>query len=135
MKKLFILGLVLLMVVVIATAALAKADVQKLVPYPFDGAEYPDASGQAIVNDSMGDVVLEITVSVKGLDPGVEYEVKGCTSSGVGDWTSIGFFTTNANGNGNFHINFRADDTLPPTVHIYVNLGGGNTLLMDEDYE
>jgi hypothetical protein len=134
MKKIIILGLVLLMVVVFGTAALAKADVQKLVPFPLVGPMYPDASGQAIVNDSMGDVVLEITVSVKGLEPETEYEVKSCTSQTEADWTSIDFFTTNINGNGHFHINYREGDTLPPTGHIYINLGAGNTLLMDEDY-
>jgi hypothetical protein len=123
MKKIIILGLVLLMVVVFGTATLAKADVQKLVPY---GDAYPEASGKAIVNNSMGDVVLEITVSVKGLEPGTEYEVKGCFP-----WTSISFFTTNKNGNGHFHINFLDGETLPPIAHIYINLGPGNTLLMD----
>ena len=132
MKKLIILGLVLLMVVVFGTAVLAKADLQTLVPYGGDSA-YPDASGKAIVNVSNGNVVLEITVSVKGLDAETEYEVKGC-SEGGGDWTPIGFFTTNKNGNGHFHVNFLDGDTLPPVTHIYINQGAGNTLLMDEDY-
>jgi len=128
MKKLIILGLVLLMVVVFATAALAKADVQKLVPYD---PLYPDASGQAIVNDSMGDVVLEITVSVKGLEPETEHTVY------LGKpWFSLGTFTTNKNGNGHFHINLRAVDVQPnpAAVHIAVNKGTSQTVLIDEDY-
>ena len=77
MKKLFVLGLVLLMVVIFGTAALAMADVQKLVPYayPDQGPAEPDASGKAIVNVSMGDVVLEITVSAQGLKPDTDYTV------------------------------------------------------------
>ena len=133
MKKIIILGVVLLMVFVFATAALAKADVQKLVPFPFNDPRVPDASGKAIVNDSMGDVVLEITVSVKGLEPDTTYEVKSCADSS-GPWVPLGEFTTNANGNGHWHMNYRAGDDLPPTAHIYINLGAGNTLLMDEDY-
>ena len=143
MKKLFVLGLVLLMVVIFGTAALAMADVQKLLPYPFTPSGTPmvplcpDASGKAIVNDSMGDVVLEITVSVIGLEPDTEYVVKSCTSWPSGPWIMIGEFTTNANGNGHFHLNFRADETLPETTeHIYINIKGtSNTVLMDEDFD
>jgi len=137
MKKLLILSLVLLMVVVFATAALAKAEKQILEPYVSSNAPYyEEASGKAIVNTSKGDVVLEITVSVKGLEPGTEYEVKGCISKAEAGWTSIGVFTTNANGNGNFHINFRVDEDLPPTGYIYINLPGigDSTVLMAEGY-
>ena len=133
MKKVVVLIVTVLLVsFAVSGIVLAKADVQKLVPHGDDPA-YPDASGKAIVNCPKGDVVLQITVSVKGLEADTEYEVKGC-SSGGGDWTSIGYFTTNKNGNGHFHINCRADEVLPPTVHIYINKGAGNTLLMDEDY-
>jgi hypothetical protein len=126
MKKIIILGLVLLMVVVFGTAALAKADVQKLVPY---GAAYPDASGKAIVNTSMGDVVLEITVSVIGLEPDTEHFVYLSHP-----WFLLGTFTTNKNGNGHFHINIRWDEDQPTTAHIAINKGPSQTVLIDEDY-
>ena len=121
MKKIIILGLVLLMVVVFATAALAKADVQKLVPYNYLGGDpaYPDAKGKVIVNEPKGDVVLQITVSVIGLEPDTDYWVKSCTSLTTGDWTDIGPFTTNSNGNGHFHINYREDLLLPLDI-IYI---------------
>ena len=110
MKKLIILGLVLLMVVVFGTAALAKADVQKLVPFTGYAADtyLPDASGKAIVNNSMGDVVLEITVIAKGLDDGELYTVSLIINGGI--WFPLGEFTANANGNGHFHINYSEED-------------------------
>jgi len=134
MKKYMVLiAIVVLVSFAMSGIALAKADVQKLVPYTPHGPIDPDASGKAIVNCPKGDVVLVITVSVKGLDPNTEYQVKSCTSLADADWKLIGTFTTNKNGNGHFHINFRAGDVLPPTGHIYINTGPGQTVLMDED--
>lgn len=126
MKKIIILGLVLLMVVVFGTVALAEADVQKLVLLTSD-TTYQYASGMAIVNYPEEDVALVITVSVKGLIPETEYEVKGCWG-----YVSIGFFTTNKNGNGHFHRNYRVGEVLPTTEHIYIYRGGN--ILIDEDY-
>ena len=135
MKKVIILGLVLLMVVVFGTAALAKADVQKLVPYTYTPAEpiEPDAIGKAVVNDSMGNVVLEITVSARGLMPGEDYIVWITSGS---SWFKLGGFTTNASGNGHFHINFLADDN-PPDMegeHIAINNSNNKTVLIDEEF-
>ena len=133
MKKLLILGLVLLMVVVFGTPTLAKADVQKLVPYGAD-PPYPEASGKAIVNDSMGDVVLDVTVSVRGLEPGAEYRVK-CWNLEKTELALIGLFTVNKNGNGHFHLNFREGETIPLAGHIFINNFDDNqTVLVDEDY-
>jgi len=122
MKKLIILGLVLLMVVSFTAIVLAKADVQKLVPYNYFGDDpaYPDAKGKVIVNEPKGDVVLQITVSVIGLEPDTEYWVKSCTSLVIEDWTEIGPFTTNSNGNGHFHINYREGEQPPPLDIIYI---------------
>ena len=146
MKKLTILGLVLLMVVVFGTVALAKADVQKLVPVPYSA--YPDASGKAIVNNSMGDVVLEITVSAKGLDPGELYTVSLIATGTI--WFSLGEFTTNANGNGHFHINLSEEDLTElvgnkesflahALEHVVISIGDINNVswhavLMEEDF-
>ena len=140
MKKYIALFAVLVLVgFAISGIALAKADVQKLVPYPFppfgEEPRDPDASGKAIVNEPKGDVVLVITVSAKGLEPETTYQVKSCTSSTVADWTLLGTLTTNKNGNGHFHINYREGMDLPPTAHVYINTGPGVTVLMDEDYE
>ena len=121
MKKIIVLGLVLLMVVSFATAALAKADVQKLVPYNYFGDKpaYPDAKGKVIVNEPKGDVILQITVSVIGLEPDTEYWVKSCTDL-TPPWIEIGPFTTNSDGNGHFHINYRDGEQLPLLDIIYI---------------
>jgi len=131
MKKLIILGLVLLMVVVFGTAALAKAVLHTLVPYL---PAYAEASGKAIVNNSEGDSLLEITVSAKGLEAYTDYFVY--IGDDGGNWTNLGTFTTNANGNGNFHINVR-EDLFPSLLVKYmaINLEETNArVLMDEDY-
>jgi hypothetical protein len=139
MKKIIILGLVLLMVVAFATAALANANVQKLVPYAYPGqdAAEPDASGQAIVNNSEGDVVLELTVSVKGLKPDEEYTVIFGKPWFPPYPYDLFTFKTNKKGNGHFHINLRVDDLQPDpsAVHIMVNLKETNTtVLIDEGW-
>lgn len=140
MRKYIVLFLALaLMIVAISGIALAKADRQELVPYIPFGPLDPDGSGKAIVNDSQGDVVLVITVTVKGLLPETTYDVKSCTSLALADWTLLGTLTTNKNGNGHFHRNYRAAETLPPTQHIYLNIGSGvypigsGIVVIDED--
>jgi hypothetical protein len=133
MKKLLILSLVLLMIVGFGTAALAKADKQTLVPYPFTAPIEPDASGKAVVNDSMGNVVLEITVSARGLIPGEVYTVYLGKSGGP--YFLLDTFTAKKNGKGNFHVNLLADGALPDLecVNIMVNNSAGYTMLVDED--
>jgi len=140
MKKTVIALLVgLLMVSVLVVPALAKADRQELVPYQPFGPIDPDASGKAIINRPKGDVVLVITVSVKGLEPEKSYLVKSFSSWNV-DFTDIGTLITNKNGNGHFHINFREGDTLPPIGHIYINVDTDDPLynngmvLVDENF-
>jgi len=132
MKKIIILSLVLLMVVVFATVALAKADVQKLTPY----TGFEDASGKGIVNHSEGDVLLEITVSAKGLEAGTDYFVY--IGEDGGKWTLLGTFTAKKNGTINFHRNIREDEDLcplPSVKHMAINLAENNhRVLMDEDY-
>ena len=124
MKKYVVLIVTVLLVsFAISGIVLAKADLRELVPYNWFGDEpaYPDASGKAIVNEPKGDVVLQITVSVKGLEPNTEYWVKSCTDlDPTYDWTEIGPFTTNSKGNGHFHINYREGETLPPLNLIYI---------------
>ena len=124
MKKFVILGLILLVVVSFAAIVLAGADVRELVPYKWGGGEpaYPDAKGKVIVNEPMGGVWLQITVSVIGLEPDTEYWVKSCTVLDYpndSDWTYIGPFTTNSDGNGHFHFNYREGDP-PPLNYIYI---------------
>jgi len=133
MKKLIILAISIMMILSLSSIVMAKADVQTLLPFPTANPIEPDASGKAIVNTSKGDVVLEITVSVKGLKAGEDYTV--WLGEG-GEWESIGDFTTNANGNGHFHRNIREDeDFVPKGEHIAINLKDPNeNRLMDEDF-
>jgi len=134
---------------------MAEADVQNLVPftgYSFDPFS-PGASGKAIVNNSMGDVVLEITVSAKGLDPGQRYTVSLIATASM--WFPLGEFMTNANGNGHFHINFSEEELIelvdrygnttwlangPDALeHVMISIGDMNNVswhavLMEEDF-
>jgi len=106
MKKLFILGLVLLMVVVFGTAALAKAEKVDLIlcNYYTPGVETP-SGGFVIFNNSSGtEHNLELTVSLKGVKADTEYDIY----LGYANWTVVelvGTVKTNASGNANLHIN------------------------------
>lgn len=133
MKKYIPLIVALALVSFATTGIAATADVQKLIPYPFDEPLEPDASGKAIVNWPRGAVMLQITVSVRGLEPKTTYQVKSCPSSKPHKWTEIDTFKTNKAGNGHWHMNWR-EKPFPPTDHIYINIRKGVTVLMDEDF-
>jgi len=136
-KYIALIVVVLLASFAISGIALAGADVQELKPYPFPPAapRDADASGKAVVNQPMVKVCLQVTVSAKGLDSEETYEVWiGDTK----DWTSVGTFITNKNGNGHLHKNYRKGDTLPTNLnHVAINQPSVNksyTVLMDADF-
>ena len=156
MKKLLIISISIMIILALSISVMAKADVQNLVPFTYANWKglgepvtfSPDASGKAIVNNSMGDVVLEITVSAKGLDPGELYTVSLIATGTI--WFSLGEFTTNANGNGHFHINLSEEDLTElvgnkesflahALEHVVISIGDINNVswhavLMEEDF-
>lgn len=120
------------LVLIIAGIALAKADVQKLVPFPSDAPVDPDASGKAVVNEPKGKVVLQVTVSAKGLEPSAVYTVYLYNAP---DFVAVGVFTTNEDGEGAFHRNYKVGEAdIPDPGSVLVNNPGNLTVLADEDY-
>ena len=98
MKKIIILGLVLLMVVVFATTVFGKAQKEGLDIYEAytGGPDQPeDASGWVILNlDANNNLIVQI--QVRNLNPNTEYWV---WSEGEQD-----SFWTNTKGHGHFHF-------------------------------
>ncbi|MBU4511068.1 hypothetical protein KJ830_08495 [bacterium] len=111
MKKIIILGLVLLMVVVFATTVFSKAEKSDLIKNP--GSWNPDPSGEvvgfAIINNP--DPVeegynLTVIVSLKKCDENFTYKVYlERYTNGAPIWNVIGELTTNEVGNGTVEIN------------------------------
>ena len=117
MKKLFILGVVLLMVIVFATSVCGKAQKVDLVicPLNYPGPDYPLGGGFVIFNNSSGtEHNLELTVSLKGVEANTEYDIY-LFVDGVGTYpVPQGSVTSNKKGNVNFHMNV----LLAPGEHI-----------------
>ena len=155
MKKLLIISISIMIILALSSIVIAEADVQNLVPYTYvshpDGGPLtysPYASGKAIVNNSEGNVVLEITVSAKGLDPGEVYTVSLIATGSI--WFPLGEFTTNANGNGHFHINLSEENLIElvgnkgdylddALKHVTISIGemddvGWHTVLIEEGF-
>ena len=132
MKKLIILGLVLLMVVVFATAAFSKAEKVDLIQCPinYPSPELLPGGGFVIFNNSSGvGHNLELTVSLKGLVPDTAYDIH-LFVDGVG--TLVGTVITNASGNANFNMN----DLLDPgdrLLNIDVTLEGSGADVFETD--
>jgi len=112
MKKIIILGLVLLMVVVFATTVFSKAEKSDLIKNP--GSWNPDPIGEvvgfAIINNP--DPIeegynLTVIVSLKKCDENFIYKVylERYTNGGAPIWNVIGELTTNEVGNGTVEIN------------------------------
>jgi|AntAceMinimDraft_16_1070373.scaffolds.fasta_scaffold55034_1 hypothetical protein len=104
MKKLLILGLVLLMVVVFATTVFGKAQKEELDIYDayIGGPEQPEeASGWVILNlDANNNLIVQI--QVRDLKPNTQYWA----------WSQgeQGSFWTNAKGHGHFHFSRPYDE-------------------------
>lgn len=132
-KYITLIAVVVLVSFAISGMALAKADVQKLIPYAYPGEEplCPDAFGKAVVNCPKGAVALVLTVSVVGLAPDIEYRVY----LGDAPWCEVGTFTTNASGNGHFHMNWAPGDVPTNDLDpVAINTMGNKTVLIDEDF-
>jgi len=109
MKKLTI-AIVLCLVVfaMIAMPALAAAQKVALVACPINypaGSEQPPGGGFVVFNNSAGPNNLEVTVSLKGVEPGVTYDVYLFVDGAWYDGALAGTITTNVQGNANFHMN------------------------------
>jgi hypothetical protein len=103
MKKLTI-AIVLCLVVfaMIAMPALAAAQKVALVACPINypaGSEQPPGGGFVVFNNSAGPNNLEVTVSLKGVEPDVDYDVYLFVDGGG---ALVGTITTNGQGNANF---------------------------------
>ena len=102
MKKLIILGLVLLMVVGLATSVCGKAQKVDLVDDTTG-----DVYGWVIANkNASGDIILEGHVQKAPVDTLFYVFIKDLYWEGFinDEESSIGEFTTNAAGNANFHF-------------------------------
>ncbi len=110
MKKLAV-GLLACMVVLAVTSTLVLAAAQKveLVACPFnypDPEALPPGGGFVIFNNSAGENHnLEMTVSLKGLEPKTEYDIYLFVDGAWFDGAKAGTVTTNGKGNVNFHLN------------------------------
>lgn len=144
MKKIIILGLVLLMVGVFATTVFSKAEKSNLINEP--GSHNPDPSGEvvgfAIINNP--DPIeegynLTVVVSVKNCDKDYTYKVYlERYHLGVGGslytpiWYVMGELTTNEVGNGTEEFNLDTTDlggkSFGPGLHILqIAVSKGNT--------
>ena len=126
-----LIAVVVLASLAISGIALAGADVQKLVPYAYTGADPidPDASGKAVLNQPSGKVCFQLTVSAKGLEPETEYTIYIWDGE---DWQTIDTFVTNKNGNGHFHKNWR--EAPPNPGNVAINNTNNWTVLADEEF-
>jgi hypothetical protein len=96
---------------------------------PVDGLS---GSGFATINSSSGRNNVELTVSLKGAATNTTYEV-WLESNGSPVFGPVGTFTTNKQGNGNFHINM----SLNPGIYnlgMDVTAGGEDRYLTSNVY-
>jgi len=135
MKKIIILGLVLLMVVVFGTAALAKAEQKSFYNGINDfgiDKTIEGSGGKVIINIPEGEIGMIVQGMVRNLDPNEEYYVllwaQRDTSWYIGDlplgkvgsWFRFAMITTNIEGHANFHININTEDLSTGTYDISV---------------
>jgi len=132
MKKLIIASaFCLLMVAIIAVPAMAAAAKLDLAPAP-NHPDYP-GSGFAVINSSSGPNNMELTVSLKGAAADTTYEVWLENNGQPTFGPPVGTFTTNGQGNGNFHINMYM---VPGTYNLGIDvaIGGGDQYLTSNVY-
>ena len=130
MKKLIVSALLcLLLACIIATPVLAAAKTGAIqVPfYPVSGGSSDNvltnqpAQGKVMINTPDGNITLILNGSVKGLEADHFYTVwvRNLDAAYTGEsfnsylplgYYLLGYFTTNENGMGNFHLNILAAD-------------------------
>jgi hypothetical protein len=80
-----------------------------LVPCPInypDPANVPPGGGFVVFNNSSGDCHnLEVTVSLKGVEPKTAYDIYLFVDGSWHNGAKAGTITTNKRGNANFHMN------------------------------
>lgn len=98
------IAVVLSLVVVAMIAVPVMAAAQKLGLTPIAGLS---GSGFVVINSSSGPNNMELTVSLKGAPANTTYEVWLEVDGQPTLGPAVGTFTTNKQGNGNFHINMQ----------------------------
>lgn len=103
-----------------------KAPFYKVPSGTSDNVSTELAGGQVTLVDPMGNVSMVIQGNVRGLDPLAGYDIwvrdlTGYTGAYITKYEPLGYFklatiTTDAEGNGSFHFNLRADE-LPDGVY------------------
>lgn len=136
MKKVFVaLVLSILMTILVVTPAMAGAAQAPLYPVTGGNSDYVLASqpaqGKVIINAPKGSTTFNFTVIAKGLDPDHFYTVwvRNLGTSYTGDFFNqyaplgyflLGYFTTDEDGEGNFHLNINKADLGAGTYNIQV---------------
>jgi len=132
MKKLSILGVVLLMVVVFTTIALAKAEQESFYNDGFGIDKISEGSGKVIINLPKGRTGMVVQGMIRNLDPNEDYYVylwetgkittwyTGDLLGNVGSWLRFEIITTNEKGHANFHININSEDLCTGIYNIRV---------------
>ena len=109
MMKKTVLICVATVVLCVAGIALAKAVKLDLVPCPInypDPGNLPPGGGFVVLNNSSGDCHnLELTVSLKGVEPNTTYDIYLFVDGSWYAGAKAGTVTTNKRGNANFHMN------------------------------
>ena len=125
------IAVVLSLVLVALIAVPVMAAAQKLALAP--AATVSGGSGFVVINNSSGPKNMELTVSLKGAAPNTTYEVWLEVNGNPSPAEPIGTFTTNKQGNGNFHIN-RTMAPGPVNLGIDVAIGGADQYLTSNVY-
>jgi hypothetical protein len=115
MKKL-VVGLLACVAVLAVTSALVLAAAQKVelvacpINYPAPDS-LPPGHGFVIFNNPAGENHnLEMTISLKGLEPNTEYDLYLFVDGAWFNGAKAGTVTTNRKGNANFHVNALLDE-------------------------
>ena len=138
MKKLSFVAIAILTLLVLVVPAAAggkwvtaqKAPFYKVYGCSSNYVSSELAGGQVVLVDPMGNVSLIVQGNVKGLAPDAGYDVwvrnlTGYTGSYLAVYLPLGYykldtFTTDAEGNGSFHLNLRAADLPDGTYEVQV---------------
>jgi len=133
MKKIIILGLVLLMVVVFATTVFGRAQKLDLK----EGLEDGNVVGFVILNNPSGAVNFVVQVIIENAEPNLDCNIWISALTGTGaanffplvksvttdsPWYKLGELSTNDDGDGSFHINLKLTEVSGNLTKIVVAL-------------